>query len=368
MIAGVLLSLCAIAAPGGDTVVVSRAQAADARWAEAMIELRAAAVARGLGIEPAAALQPVLEGRAPPKAPFSLDLSPVEEAYRNFEFDAADRIARSLTAEVLTRAAPDELADHLVELLRWHGVVAVAANQLGMAQTIFTLRARLAPERGLDPAVVPPPVIEQYRRAVARAHVDGRLHVTVEPAGATATLDGEPVRVGEPVSVEGGPHLLVVSCIGFVRHARIVVVKAGELTKLDLVLPQQPTVDLVRELVDRLGHDSADAEAISALTSATSARRVLLVEPVEPDLAKAGLHDATGETIISVGPVPQAQITDLLTFEVPVAAEVTPLVERGWFWGGVGGAAALAVAGALVAVFVPRSLEVCVARDEATCN
>lgn len=90
----------------------------------------------------------------------------------------------------------------------------------------------------------------------------GELRLSVEPAGARATLDGETLELveGKPIVVQVGDHQLEVRAGGYRAKQRTLTVQGGESLSLHVALESEPAAP-------------RDAELDEALASSTEAER-----------------------------------------------------------------------------------------------
>ena len=197
------------------------------------------------------------------------------------------------------------------------------------------------------------------RQAKARARLDevlermpGTLVATVSPAGATVTVDGQPVPAGQAVEHKRGSHEVVATLKGHAPANRTVEVQAGEETRVAMALDPLPgrlevlcSQPGARVTVD--GKDPRDLPLEQPytllpgryevrVTSATARTWIRTVE-VRPDQTVR-----LNAEMVALPP-PVARPIPAQNLAAPAKTGTSP-----WAWVGIGtGAAALVVGGVM---------------------
>lgn len=224
------------------------------------------------------------------------------EAYSRFDYDGA--LERLRQAELALATAPPDAARLLVDANLLAGVVWADRGDAPRALDSFRLVHRLAPAMGaLDPGSYRPRVVALYAQAVATPETRlARLDVVTDPAGADVWIDGQRAGVA-PLSraLPAGFHYVAVTAEGSVPRLEKPLLRAGEDTRLALLLSRSPPEERARvaraELAaGRLGWDRGPA-AIAA--SASLDMLVVVRDAAAPADAhvEAAIYDASIDTL-----------------------------------------------------------------------
>jgi tetratricopeptide (TPR) repeat protein len=183
----------------------------------------------------------------PPNAHSVRTLLRVEQALSQARARAA-RLDERRALGLLAEAEEDLLSvldlrishAYLGELALLRGMVAAQADAVDLAASAFERAASLDPARKLTRAEASPSTLALAN--AARARVLARpilpVEVSVEPATASVTFDGEPLGAA---GVRGGPHVLAVQAPGFAGYAAILEISDGPRARVRVALqPRQP--------------------------------------------------------------------------------------------------------------------------------
>ena len=284
--------------------------------------------------------------------------------------------ALDAATDALTRFRDDEALLHVAEaerallhaevdagvrdlLVRLNWIAARAHAALGRrarADMACRLARALAPERPLPRAELPPAFIKQCERAARRRPPVVTLAVSVEPAGASLSVDLAPIE-GNAVQVSAGDHYLRAESAGRVPVLQRVRVAAGG-SSLSIVLP----VDFAER---RIGRAIAAVEAgtgswvdVSRAVATTGPSDVIVVVHA-PDRVSA--FDRAGAELARDTSIAQARAAiddhlqhlarrDPASPAVGLTAPQEPREDppaawyrRGWVWVGVVAAAGAAI-------------------------
>jgi hypothetical protein len=135
---------------------------------------------------------------------------------------------------------------YLGELALLRGIVAAQADAAGLAASAFERAASLDSTRALTRAEATPSTLALAN--AARARVLARpllpLELSVEPASARVTLDGEPLG---GAGVRGGPHVLTVQAPGHAGYAALVDLSDGPRARVQVALRQVQRAPTIAE-------------------------------------------------------------------------------------------------------------------------
>ncbi|MBE7450041.1 MAG: hypothetical protein HS111_14405 [Kofleriaceae bacterium] len=213
------------------------------------------------------------------------DLAPIKEAFARFDYDRAEELLEQAVADLLTTADPERLAPPLAELLHWRGLIADELDDATAAETWFAASHRLAPDRPLDRATTPPRVRRVIERARTAARADGRLALSLvdldEDATRIAIDGGPPTRLGGPIALAAGYHLVVVTAPRRSPFAKLVRIGACRSVELDVELSPESVLEGARRARDAVlaaRSDQARLKKARPLARLTGARKLLVIE------------------------------------------------------------------------------------------
>jgi hypothetical protein len=224
------------------------------------------------------------------------------DAYSRFDYDGA--LERLRQAELALATAPPvaDVTRLLVEINLLAGVVRADRGDPGRALEDFRVAQRLDPARKmLDPGSYRPRVVALYAQAAAapetrRAHLD----VVTDPAGAEVWIDGR--RAGTAplgVVLEAGVHYVAVVAEGSVPRLEKPVLRAGEPSRLSLLLSRSPPEERARQARAGLLAGRLDWERGPATLAASASLDLVVLardaaQATAPDGARAevALYDA----------------------------------------------------------------------------
>jgi hypothetical protein len=250
------------------------------------------------------------------------------EAYSRFDYDGA--LERLRQAELSLATAPPDAAHLLVDVNLLAGVVWADRGDATRALDAFRLARRLAPEvRALDAGSYRPRVVALYAQAVATPETRvARLDVVTDPAGADVWIDGQ--RAGAaPLSraLPAGFHYVAVAAEGSVPRLEKPLLRAGEDTRLSLLLSRSPPEERARRAraelaAGRLGWDRGPA-AIAASASLDLLVFVRDAAPAAEPRVEASIYDARADRL---GPWMPASPPEpvLVALGTSLAARATP--------------------------------------------
>ncbi|HVZ72417.1 MAG TPA: PEGA domain-containing protein [Polyangia bacterium] len=325
-------ALGALAAVSTPTVVSAQTAAPPIRVGLADVSTTAA------GHDAVAALRTRLEGRAGLALPRDAARAALEEplvadgaeaatrpraaqlvraardAYSRFDYDGAlERLRQAELALATASPAPD-VTKLLVEINLLVGVVEADRGSTARALDAFRVVRRLDPTlTALDPGGYRPRVVTLYAQAAASPETKKvRLDVVSEPAGAEVWIDGK--RAGAAplaATLEVGAHYVGAVAPGSVPRLEKPTLRAGEDSRLSLLLSRSPPEDRARQtraelLAGRLGWDRGPA----ALAASASLDLVVVVRDTPPPRsAESAVYDARGGTLGAWAPASPVEPT-----------------------------------------------------------
>lgn len=336
--------------------------AADATPAGDLARLRKRLDALGVLHPTEPAIAAALEGGA------AIDLAAVRDAYADFDYDKADELLDGAIADALAAGDPGHLAIPLAEVLHWKGLVADATDDPDGAATWFAAAYRLDPERPLDRERTPPRVRTLIRKAREARTADGSLAITVDDeaeiaAAARVAVDGgPPTRIGAPVELPAGIHLVVVTAPDRGAYAELVRVRAGKREALQVELPGESRLEQARRVRDAaLAAQPGKARLKRArpLARITGARRLLVIEGADAALS-VRVYDLSARTVSAPLALREATRPSVLAELLGVDGfERTPpprWYQRWYVWAGLGAVALGGVAAWELASREPTTL------------
>jgi hypothetical protein len=231
------------------------------------------------------------------------------DAYSRFDYDGA--LERLRQAELALATAPPvpDITRLLVDINLLVGVIEADKGDTPRALDAFRLAQRLEPARkALDPGSYRPRVVALYAQAASSPEARrARLAVVTDPAGAEVWIDGR--RAGTAplaATLEVGAHYVAALAEGSAPRLEKPLLRAGEDTRLSLLLSRSPPEERARQaradlLEGRLGWERGPA------VLATSASLDLLVvvrdarrgdgAPEGNGPAEAAIYDARAGTL-----------------------------------------------------------------------
>jgi hypothetical protein len=230
------------------------------------------------------------------------------DAYSRFDYDGA--LERLRQAELALAAAPpvSDITRLLVDINLLVGVVEADRGDAPRALEAFRVAQRLEPARkALDPGSYRPRVVALYAQAAASPETRRtRLAVVTDPAGAEVWIDGR--RAGTaPLSapLEVGSHYVAVVAEGSAPRLEKPLLRAGEDSRLSLLLSRSPPEERARQaradlLAGRLGWERGPA----VLASCASLDVLVVVRdaphggaPAGEGVPEAAIYDARAGTL-----------------------------------------------------------------------
>ncbi len=284
--------------------------------------------------------------------------------------DSAEEAALALAA---LPGGDREVDQALQESLLGMAVAALYDNDVLRADGAFVALAALLASGGRDTPLLadlrryPSKVIARFEstRADIEARPTGRVAVRSTPEGATVRIDGIE-RGRAPTEIGGlaeGLHVVALEGVGMVTTTALVDVVASDVVPVERALSGDPLAEALAAVPP-----SAPVADAAAWARALGVRWLFLGETtalgavrgswIEVDAAAArasvdvalggGVEGSARKLVDAIDAAERARLA-------PVVAEAPPdegdgLTDRWWFWAGVGGAVALAAAGALIAV------------------
>jgi len=174
------------------------------------------------------------------------------QQYVGLEFDSAVETIRAAVIDLESNARTPEHFDALGEAMLIRGMCELALRRDEAGRESLRAAAGLRPERVLEEGRYPPPVREAYERerAAVRAEPASSITVTVEPAGARLTLDGEEGGAA-PATLHStsGRHHLRVEAPGYASRTLTVTLRPEGVDPLSVALPPAETPEMARMVV-----------------------------------------------------------------------------------------------------------------------
>ena len=332
-----VLTVAPSAARAEPLVVVNIAGDAPAReQARARtVELRDHLLGAGVARQPAAELAGVVVGEPAPRAAAPahvVDLSEVRSAYASFEYARAQELLGGEIAPLLAASASDKLAIAVAEILYWRGKVAVADGSRRAAMTWFYAVLDLAPDWSVDAGVDPPSVQKAFAAARKRRGKRARGTLRVDsPGGGEVSIDG---GVGRSLPVTAalavGPHLVVVTRAGHLRHAELVTVSPRTEALVDATLVAEPAATLLMRALLEVAAIPPQGRlaAMKPVAARLGSQRLLAVETGDDGLVVVRYDLVRGEVsrgaALGDAGIPD-EVAKLAGVEVATAPALAPL-------------------------------------------
>lgn len=227
------------------------------------------------------------------------------EAYVELRLDVAMRaFERAGTALMSAQHEPPD-AHGLAELAFKRALVAMAAQRNDDARSDLVRALTLAPGFAPDREVYGPLVFELLRAAGSDRRLRERSAIRIDraPADATVLVDGQRVE-GPDAMVRGpGPHLVVVTRLGYVPRAELV--NAGRDARVAFVLEAARGPLLAKQLLarwdergaDHTLHDVFGEDAAMLAARACSARYVVRASSSDGELTVVLADAESGEVV-----------------------------------------------------------------------
>jgi hypothetical protein len=270
------------------------------------------------------------EAATPPRA--STLLRAARDAYSRFDYDGAlDRLRQTELALAGTPLGP-EVTSLLVEVNLLAGVVDADRGDATHALEDFRVARRLDPRRAaLDPGAYRPRVVALYAQAAAPEPRRVNLEVVTDPPGADVWIDGAPAgRAPVSASLEVGAHYVAAVAEGSAPRLEKPLLRAGESSRLSLLLARSSPEDRVRQaradlVAGRLGWDRGPG----VLATSASLDVLVLVRDAPAGGAQAAVYAARAGTLgawIPAVPPEPVLLAIATTLEAAAAAARAPLV------------------------------------------
>ncbi len=184
------------------------------------------------------------------------------EAYLHLQFARAEQaFERAITAALSTDRGVAE-GPELSRLVFGRALVRLAAQRSDDAALDLALAAALDPGFAPDRDEYGPPIFRAIADARHRAATGptGALRVDVSPRDATVKLDGQPVPMGQALSVAAASaHLLTVERPGYVPRSQLVTAGTTEAERIEIVLDAAEGPLLAHQALDLARAEGGDS-------------------------------------------------------------------------------------------------------------
>jgi tetratricopeptide (TPR) repeat protein len=245
------------------------------------------------------------------------DLAPIKDAFARFDYDGAEELLEQAINDLLNAGDPERIASPLAGLLHWRGMIADELDDPADAETWFAAAYRLDPERPIDRETTPPRVRRVIQKARTAERPDGRIQIElidVDEDAARIAVDGGPgTRLGGPLGVAAGYHLVVVTAPRRSAFAKLVRVGANRTVELEVELAPESDVSRARRARDAVvaaRSDKARLKKARPLARITGARKLLVIEG--EDELTVRVFDLDARTVSSPMSLRQASRTAVL--------------------------------------------------------
>jgi hypothetical protein len=228
------------------------------------------------------------------------------DAYSRFDYDGALERLRQAELALATAAPEPELWRRLVEIELFTGVVEADRGDAPRALEAFRVARRLDPARvALDPGSYRPKVVALYAQAGANPPPrDARLQVVTDPAGAEVFVDGRRAGVAPlAAALEAGPHFVAVVDEGDVPRLERPLLRAGQETRISLLLSRSPPEERARRARADLAAGRLDWDRGPAAIAASASLDLLVLvrdapaEGTPEALSQAAIYDARAASL-----------------------------------------------------------------------
>ncbi|MBZ0231928.1 MAG: hypothetical protein K8M05_06215 [Deltaproteobacteria bacterium] len=273
------------------------------------------------------------------------NLGPIKAAFEKFDYDGAEELLEQSVNDLLTAGDPERIAKPLAELLHWRGMIADELDDPADAETWFAASHRLDPERPIDRETTPPRVRRVIERARTAELPDGRIAIELVELSdedvRIAVDGGPPARLGGPLAVAAGYHLVVVTGPKKSPFAKLVRVGPNRTVELAVELSPESEVARARRARDAVvaaRDDQARLKKARPLAKITGARKLLVIEGEEELTVR--VFDLDARTVSAPMSLREASRTavlaDLLGVDAGFRRDRDPAwYERWYVWVGV---------------------------------
>jgi len=273
------------------------------------------------------------------------NLGPIKAAFEKFDYDGAEELLEQSVNDLLTTGDPERIAKPLAELLHWRGMIADELDDAADAETWFAASYRLDPDRPIDRETTPPRVRRVIERARNAELPDGKIAiglVDVPDEDVRVAVDGGPMaRLGGPLALAAGYHLVVVTAPRKSPFAKLVRVGPNRTVELEVELSPESEVARARRARDAVSaarDDQARLKKARPLAKITGARRLLVIEGEEELTVR--VFDLDARTVSAPMSLREASRTavlaDLLGVDAGFRRDRDPAwYERWYVWVGV---------------------------------
>jgi PEGA domain len=254
------------------------------------------------------------------------------DAYSRFDYDGA--LERLRQAELALATAPPvpDVTRLLVDLNLLMGVVEADRGDVPRALEALRVARRLDPTRkALDPGSYRPRVVALYAQAGAAEAHKSRLSVVTEPAGAEVWIDGTRAGVAPlAVTLEVGSHYVAAVTAGSTPRLEKPLLRAGEDTRLSLLLARLPPEERARQgRVELAAGRVGWSEGAAVLAGSASLDLLVVVRDAPHGGAEAAIFDArTGALGPWTATPPIEPVLLRLATALAPAAAPAPVAER----------------------------------------
>ncbi|MEP6859519.1 MAG: hypothetical protein ABJE66_02805 [Deltaproteobacteria bacterium] len=247
---------------------------------------------RGMLFHVSEALEATLEGHSV----LTPDLELIRHAYASGDFTTALEVISEDEKKLLQHGGAD-LTISLSTLAGWRGLIAAADDKDDESLRQFRAAVRMNPAYQIDKKLPSPKV----RATIIKAHHEldptGALKTTVDPEGATVTVDGSDTKPAEEKrKLPIGLHLVQIAARERKTHAEIVDIADVKTLKLDVTLDPESLADKAVKLVDESAAAPSGTPRLDrarALAKLVGVNRLLFVEGANDDGVKVRLYDTS---------------------------------------------------------------------------
>ncbi len=275
----------------------------------------------------------------------SSDIGPIKEAFEKFDYDGAEELLEQSINDLLTTGDPERLAAPLAELLHYRGLIADELDDASDAETWFAASYRLDPDRPVDRESTPPRVRRVIEKARNAERPDGKIAVELveidEETVRVAVDGGPPTRLGGPLDVTSGYHLLVVTAPRKSPFAKLVRVSPNRTVAISVELSPESEVARARRARDAVGAARSDKVRLKKarpLAKITGARKLRVIEGEEELTVR--VFDLDARTVSAPMSLRDASRTAMLADLLGVEGGFSRERDRQWYerwyvWAGV---------------------------------